>query len=82
MILESVCVGESPVTGVTLISLALAGHGQQPVVLLLADHSHDLAVRGGERNGLSLHHLLHLFHVLLITRSLSNKHLPLMNLPY
>ena len=47
MILESVCVGESPVTGVTLISLALAGHGQEPIVLLLADHSHDLAVRGG-----------------------------------
>lgn len=65
MILESVCVSESPITGVTFVSLALAGHGQKPVVLLLADNSHDLAVRGGEGDGLSLHHLLHLLHVLL-----------------
>lgn len=47
MILESVCVSESPVAGVTFISLALASHGQEPVVLLLADDSHDLAVRRG-----------------------------------
>ena len=65
MILESVCVSESPVTGVTFVSLALAGHGQEPVVLLLADHSHDLAVRGGKGDGLSLYHRLHLLHVLL-----------------
>ena len=65
MILESVCVSESPITGVTFVSLALAGHGQKPVVLLLADNSHDLAVRGGEGDGLGLHHLLHLLHVLL-----------------
>ena len=65
MILESVCVSESPVTGVTFVSLALAGHGQEPVVLLLADNSHDLAVRGGKGDGLSLYHFLHLLHVLL-----------------
>ena len=65
MILESVCVSESPVTGVTFVSLALAGHGQEPVVLLLADNSHDLAVRSGKGDGLGLYHFLHLLHVLL-----------------
>ena len=69
MILESVCVGESPVAGVTFISLALAGHGQEPVVLLLADHSDDLAVCSGQGYGLGFYHLLHLLHVLIITMS-------------
>ena len=64
MVLEGVSVGKSPVTGVTLVGFVLAGSGQQSVVLLLADNSHYLAVSRGQCDGVSLHHLLHLLHVL------------------
>ena len=30
-----------------------------PLILLLADHPDDLAISGGERDRLGLHHLLH-----------------------
>ena len=57
MVLESISVGEPPVAGVALVSLVLARHSQQPLVLLLADHPHDLPVRRGQGDGLGLHNL-------------------------
>ena len=64
MVLESGGVGESPVTCVALVSFILAGGGQQSVILLLADNPHNLTVGRGQGDGLGLHDLLHLLHVL------------------
>ena len=64
MVLESVGIGKSAVTGVTLVSFILAGGGQQSVILLLADHPHYLPISRGQGDRLRLHHLLHLLHVL------------------
>ena len=64
MVLESVGIGKSPVTGVTLVRLVLASGSQQSVILLLADHPHYLPVSRGQGDRLGLHHLLHLLHVL------------------
>ena len=82
MVLESVGIGKSPVTGVTLVGFVLAGGRQQSVILLLADHPHYLPVSRGQGDRLGLHHLLHLLDVLGEGRvtSQSSQH-PLLTMP-
>lgn len=66
MVLEGIVVGKSSIAGVALECFVLGSHGQQPLVLLLADHPHYLAVGSGKSDCFSLNNLFHLLDMLKI----------------